>query len=231
MRIATNNTAKSRLRGSVGFIHMSAATSARRVPGINRFNLNAMSARNVRHLQEERGERPSVVNQSLLLRNFDSRPDALKVFDNYRPRASFQGLVNDLVGHIPEQPLNRSLLFARQPFQEPSLVAALVPCGLKIAALFKSALSNVFDNSALESFARVDRGNANDAGINADHLRLRRIGNVFCGDQMQIPGSAFARDAGRRFNLPRPVEILPVVIGEDQATLALPSRVVSVAYC
>jgi len=216
MRIATNNTAKCRLRGSVGFIHMSTATCARRIAGVNRFDLNAVPARNVRGFQEERREGPAVVNQALLLSDPDSRPNALKVFDGNRPGINFQGFVNDLVRHVPEQPINRPLLFARQPFQESSLISALVPCGLKIAALFESALSNVFDNSAVESLAGVDCGDANDPRIDADHAVTLRVGDVLCDDQMQIPDSAFAGDGGSRLDSPCPVEILPVVVGEDQ---------------
>src|SRR5262245_27128509 len=52
MRIAANDTAKRRLRGPVGFVHMSAATGAGRVAGVNRFDLNAMFAGDVRDLQE-----------------------------------------------------------------------------------------------------------------------------------------------------------------------------------
>src|SRR5262249_9591077 len=93
------------------------------------------------------------MNQSLLFRNFDSRPNTLKVFDNYRSRVGFQGFSGNLIGDIPEQPINATPLFSRQPFQEPSLVSALVPCGLKIAALFESALSTVLDFSSLETLA------------------------------------------------------------------------------
>ena len=106
-----------------------------RVTSVNWFKLDAVLARNVRHLQEERRERPSVVNQSLLFGHPDSGSNALEVFDGYRPGAGLQGLINDPVCHIPEQPINRPLLFARHPFQKPSLASALVPCGLKIAAL------------------------------------------------------------------------------------------------
>src|SRR5262245_23647994 len=97
------------------------------------------------------------MNQSLLFRNSDSRPNTLKVFDNYRSRVCFQGFGGNLIGDIPEQPINATPLFSRQPFQEPSLVSALVPCGLKIAALFESAHSNVFYISALENLAGTGR--------------------------------------------------------------------------
>src|SRR5262249_25256094 len=108
------------------------------------------------------------MNQSLLFRNFDSRPNTLKVFDNYRARVGFQGFSGNLIGDIPEQPINATPLFSRQPFQEPSLVSALVPCGLKIAALFESALSNVFDISALENLAGTGRGDSDNTRIHAD---------------------------------------------------------------
>src|SRR5262249_31544195 len=76
--------------------------------------------------------------------------------------------------------------------------------------------SNVLDNSAVESFTGIDRGNANDARINADHTFALRIGNVLCDDQMQIPDSTFAGDCGSRLDLLRPVEILSVIVGENQ---------------
>jgi len=180
------------------------------------FKFDAMLARNVRDLQEERRERPSMVNQSLLFGHPDPVPNPLEVFDCYRPGAGLQGFINDPVGHIPEQPINRSLLFARQPFQEPSLASTLVPCGLKIAALFESALSNVFDDSALENLARAGRGYTNDPGIDADPRITLRVWNILCNNQMQIPDSTFARDCGRWLDFPRPVEILPVVIRENQ---------------
>src|SRR6266511_2458278 len=216
MRIATDDAAKRRLRGSVGLVHVPAAALARRVPGVNRFNLNAVFARNVRDLQEEGRERPPVVNQSLLLRDSDSGPDTFEVFDGNRPGLRFQGFTDNPVRHIPEQPINRSLLFARQPFQEPSLAAALVPCGLKISALFESALSNVLDNSAVESFAGVDSGDADDARIKTDHRVTLRVGNLLRDDQMQIPYLALEGNGGGRLDLPRPVEILPVVVGANQ---------------
>jgi hypothetical protein len=43
----------------------------------------------------------------------------------------------------------------------------------------------VLDNSAVESFTGIDRGNPNDARINADHTFALRIGNVLCDDQMK----------------------------------------------
>jgi hypothetical protein len=135
---------------------MPAATSAGRVAGVNRFDLDAVFAGDMPDLQKERGERPPVMNQALLFGDPDPVPNALEVFDGYRPRAGLQGLVHDPVGHIPEQPFDRSLLFARQPFQKPSLIAALVPCGLKITALSESPLSNVLDNSAVEDLAGVN---------------------------------------------------------------------------
>jgi hypothetical protein len=110
-------------------------------------------------------------------------------------------------------------LFARQPLQEPSLISALAPCGLKIAALFESALSNVLDNSALENLACAGRGDTDDTRIYADARVTIRVGNIFCNDQMQIPDSTFMGDCSCRLVPPRPAEILPVVVGEDQVKL------------
>jgi len=215
--MATPNTKKNSLTLPIGALAVPALVAGSgRVTSINSFKLDALLARNVRDLQEERRERPSVVNQSLLFGHPDSGSNALEVFDDYRPRASLQGFINDPVCHIPEQPINRSLLFARQPFQEPSLASALVPCGLKIAALFESALSNVLDNSALENLARAGRGYTNDPGIDANARITLRVWNILCNNQMQIPDSTFARDCGRWLDFPRPVEILPVIVGEDQ---------------
>jgi len=184
MRIAANNTAKRRLRGSVGLIHMPTATRARCITSINRFNLDATLAGHVPDLCEHRCERPSVHDQSLLFGAFDPCADAFEVFNGNRPGGHFQGFTNNPVGHIPEQPINRSLLFARQPFQEPSLVAALVPCGLKIAALFESALSNMFDRPAVESFAGVDSSNADDTRIDTDYAITLRVRNALGDDQV-----------------------------------------------
>ncbi len=201
MRITTDNTAKRGLRGAVGLVHVATPTSTRRVARVNRFNLNAVLAGDVLHFGEQRREGPSVHDQSLLFGAFDPCADAFQVFNRNRPGINFQGFVSDLVRHIPEQPINAALLFARQPFQKPSLIAALVPCGLKIAALFESALSNVLDNSAVESFTSINRGNANDARINADHTFALRIGNVPCDDTSNSASDIWprlARSAGIR---------------------------------
>jgi len=215
--MATPNTKKNSLTLPIGVLAVPALVAGSgRVTSINSFKLDTLLARNVCDFQEERREWPSVVNQSLLFGHPDSGSNALEIFDDYRSGAGLQGFINDPVGHIPEQPINRSLLFARQPFQEPSLVSALVPCGLKIAALFESALSNVFDNSALENFAGTGRGYTNYSGIHTNARTTLSVWNILCDDQMQIPDSTFARDCGRWLDFPRPVEILLVVIGEDQ---------------
>src|SRR5262252_2583883 len=124
------------------------------------------------------------MNQSLLFRNFDSRPNTLKVFNNYCSRVCFHGFSGNRIGDIPEQPTNATPLFSRQPFQEPSLVSALVPCGLKIAALFESALSNVFDISALENLAGTGRGDSDNTRIHADRHFALRIRNILSDDQV-----------------------------------------------
>src|SRR6266508_4209892 len=215
--MTTANTFENTLTLPVGAVAMPAfVASLGRVTSVCRFNLDAVFTGDMPDYGKERRERPCVVDRSLLFGNLDLVSNALKVFDHYRPRAGFQGFVHDLVGHVPEQPIDRSLLFARQPFQEPSLVSALVPCGLKIAALFESALSNVLDNSALENLPGADRGDPDDTRIDADPRLTLRVGNIFSGDQMQIPCATFAKDRGSRFDLPRPVEILPVVVGENQ---------------
>jgi hypothetical protein len=215
--MATPNTNKNSLTLPIGALAVLALVAGpRRVTSVYSFKLDTLLARNVRHLQEERRERPSVVNQSSLFGDPDSGSNALEIFDDYRPGAGLQGFINDPICHIPEQPINRPLLFARQPFQEPSLASALVPCGLKIAALFESALSNVLDYSALENLAGTGRGYTNDPGIHTNARITLSVWNILCEDQMQIPDSPLARDCGRRLDFPRPVEILPVVIGEDQ---------------
>ena len=114
-----------------------------------------------------------------------------------------------------------------------------MPCGLKIAALFESALSNVLDNSALENLARAGRGDTNDPRIDANARTTLRVWNILCSNQMQIPDSTFARDCGRWLDFPRPVEILPVIVGEDQVNSGsalkraqrgvLPDRVLTVS--
>jgi hypothetical protein len=101
---------------------MPAATSAGRVAGLNRFDLDPVFAPDMPDLQKERGKRPPVMNQALLFGDPDPVPNALVIFDGYCPRLGLQRLVHDPVGHIPEQPFDRSLLFARQPFQKPSLI-------------------------------------------------------------------------------------------------------------
>jgi hypothetical protein len=139
----------------------------------------------------------------------DLGSNAFEVFNGNRSGISFQGFIHDPVSHIPEQPFDRSLVFARQPFQKPPLVAALVPCGLKITALRESSLSNVFDDSAFKNLAGIGCGDADDTRIDADYAFACRIRDFFGGDQVQIPQSAFARNGGGRFDLPRPIEILP----------------------
>src|SRR5262249_23576136 len=130
MRISAYNTSKCRLRSSVGFVYVAASARSGCVAGIYRFDFDAMFAPDVFDLGEQRRKRPSVHNQSLLPARFDSRANAFQVFNRNRPRAGSQGFFDDLIPHIPEQPIHRPLLFARQPFQESSLASALVPCGL-----------------------------------------------------------------------------------------------------
>jgi hypothetical protein len=172
MRIATNNTAKGRLRGSIGLINMAAPARPRRIARVHRFNLNAVFAPDVTDFGEQRRERPAVVNQPLFLRHPDPRSDAL--------------------------------------------IAAFVPCGLKIAALFESSLSNVFDAAAFENLSSVDRGDSDDAGVDADYLLAFRIGNLSRRDHVQVPYPAFAGYVGRRLDLPGSIEVLPVIVGENQ---------------
>jgi hypothetical protein len=132
----TTNTYKNSLALAIGAVAMPALmASLGRVACVNRLDLDTLFTRNVREFQEERRERPSVVDQSLLFSDLDPRSNAFEVFDCYRPGANFQSFVHDPVRDIPEQPLNRSLLFARQPLQEPSLISALAPCGLKIPSV------------------------------------------------------------------------------------------------
>jgi hypothetical protein len=215
--MTTANTFENTLTLPVGAVAMPAfVASLGRVTSVCRFNLDAVFTGDMPDFGKERRERPSVVDQSLLFGNLDLVSNALKVFDDYCARVGFQGFIHDLVGHIPEQPFNRSLLFARQPFQEPSLVSALVPCGLKIAALFESALSNVLDNSALENLAGAGCGDTDDTGIDANCSVALRVGNILCNDQMQIPDLTFAGDGASRLNFPRSVEVLPVVARKDQ---------------
>jgi hypothetical protein len=215
--MATSNTKKNTLTLPIRALAVPALVAGLRcVTSVNSFKLDTALARNVRDLQEERRKRPSVMDQSLLFGNPDPGPDALEVFDDYRPGSRLQGFANDPARHVPEQPFNRSLLFARQPFQEPSLVSALVPCGLKSAALCESSLSNVFDNSAFENLACAGRGYTNDPGIDANARIALIVWNVLCDDQMQIPDSTFETDRGRWLDFPAPIEISPVVIGENQ---------------
>jgi len=82
--MATTNTNKNSLALAIGGVAVSAFVARLRcVAGVNRFNLDAVFAPDVTDLRKERRERPSVVNQSLLLRNPDSRSDAFQIFDNY----------------------------------------------------------------------------------------------------------------------------------------------------
>src|SRR4030095_9707282 len=131
--MATPNTKKTSLTLPIGALAVPALVAGpRRVTSVYSFKLDTLLARNVRDLQEERRERPSVVNQSSLFGHPDSGSNALEIFDDYCPGAGLQGFINDPVCHIQEHQTTRPLLFARQPFQEPSLASALVPCGLKI---------------------------------------------------------------------------------------------------
>ena len=215
--MAATHTDKTSLTLAISSVAMPAFVARLgRIASVNRFNPDAVLARNVFDFGEERRKRPSVVDQSLLPGDFDSRSNAFQIFNHYRPGIGFQGFVNDLVRHIPEQPIHRSLLFARQPFQEPSLVSALVPCGLKITALLESAFSNVFDSSALENLASAEGGNADDAGIDANRPFALRVGNILYEDQVQVPRPASMGKSSRWFNLPRPIQVLPVVAGENQ---------------
>jgi hypothetical protein len=213
----TTNTNKNGLALAIGFVAVPALmASPGRVASLYRLHSDAVFARNVRNFQEQRRERPAVLNQSLFFSDFDSASNAFEVFDGYRPRADFQGFVHDSIRHIPEQPFDRSFLFARQPLQEPSLVTALVPCGLKISALFESSLSNVFDNSTFENLACTGRGDTDNPRIDADTRIALRLGNIPGDDQMQIPDSTFAGDCGCWLDFPGSVEILPMVVRENQ---------------
>ena len=215
--MATTNTNKNTLALAIGFVAVPAlVASPGCVASVNRLHPDAALTCKVRNLQKERRKRPSVMDQSLLFSDSNPRSNASEVFNGDCSRAGFQGFVNDPVGHIPEQPFNRSLLFARQPFQKPSLISALVPCGLKISALFESSLSNVFDNSTFENLACTGRGDTNNPRIDADMRIALRLGNILGDDQMQIPDSTSAGDCGRWLDFPCSVEILPMVVRQDQ---------------
>src|SRR5215510_8099449 len=67
MRVVANNTAKRRLRDSVGLVHVPTATRARCITSINRFNLDAVLAGHVPDLGEQRCERhPCMINRCFL---------------------------------------------------------------------------------------------------------------------------------------------------------------------
>ena len=56
------------------------------------------------------------MNQPMLFRNFDSRPNTLKVFDDYRSCVGFQGFSGNLIGDIPQQPINATPAVSRAVF-------------------------------------------------------------------------------------------------------------------
>jgi hypothetical protein len=107
----TTNTNKLCLALAIGPLAVSAlVASPGCVASVYRFNSNAIFTRNVRDLQEERTERPSVMYQTLLFSNPDPRSNPFKIFDHYCSGGRADSLLDDSIGHIPEQPFNRSLL-------------------------------------------------------------------------------------------------------------------------
>src|SRR5215510_7930241 len=94
--MATPNTKKNSLTLPIGALAVPALVAGPgRVTSVYSFKLDTLLARNVRDLQKERRERPSVVNQSSLFGHPDSGSNALEVFDDYRPGAGLQAFIND----------------------------------------------------------------------------------------------------------------------------------------
>ena len=97
-----------------------------------------------------------------------------------------------------------------------ALRPCLVPCGLKRAALPESLLSNVLDLPAAENLARRSGRHAHDARIYAENFRPVGFRNVARANQVQVPDLALARDVGGRFDVPTPVQVAAVIVGENQ---------------
>lgn len=214
----TNTTTKLSLALAVTLraVTASAARPAG-VAGVNGFNADAVLARHVRELQEERRERPAMLNQALLFSDSDSGANTFQVFHRNHARVNPDGFADNAVSHVPEQPLYRALLSARQPFEESPLIATLLPCGLKRTTLPESLLANVPDLAATENFASRCGRHAHDARINAENFRPVRIRHVFGADQVQIPDLAFARNGRGRQDFPTAVKVARVIVRQNQA--------------
>jgi hypothetical protein len=101
--MAATYTNKDSLALAIGGVAVSAFVARLGcVASVNRFDLDAVLAPDMFDLGKQRREWPSVMNQSLLFRNSDSRPNTLKVFDDYRSCVGFQGFSGNLIGDIPE---------------------------------------------------------------------------------------------------------------------------------
>jgi hypothetical protein len=105
----TTNTNKNSLTHAIGTVAMPALmANLGRIASVNRLDLDTMFTRNVREFQEERRERPSVVDQSLLF--------------------------SDITIHLPTKSLSNwlSMYFSLFPFQFRTIGSARVAIRLRL---------------------------------------------------------------------------------------------------
>jgi hypothetical protein len=227
MRVATRQTAKLRLTLAIALLAVTAArASATGVSGIAGLNPHADLTGDMRELGEQGRERPAVMDQALLLSHPNPLTNAFQVFNHDHARVCFDGLSHNAIGDVPQLPIDSAFLTPRQPFQQsPLRASALVPFrfGFERTPLFESAESQLADASAFENFARADRRNLPDAGVNANRARAGRGGNLIVSDKAKVPVALLFDERGGRGNLPTAVKVLLMVSAKDQPDFDAPA--------
>ena len=195
--------------------NVAAAALLRGVPGVYLDDPDASPGGDVTHLRLQRGERPALLDQALLLRGSDTAADVPEIFLRNHAAAGAKRLSYDAVGHVPQLPLDGAMLPPGQPLQEPALTAALVPC-LEGSSLPEVLAAELLDRSALEDLPRVRGGDAVDPRVDPEHAGSGRVGHLLLGYEVQVPATALARESSRPGKSPRSVEVPPVEIGDHQ---------------
>lgn len=222
-----SNTAKLRLAFAVCLIAMAAlVASPARVARFDFFNANTLLTGDVANLREQQSERPTVMDDALLLSYANPVSDAFQIFYCDSRSVDFDSLSHDAVCDVPQFPIHSAGLFARQPFQQsPLRASAFVPFrfGLERTPLLESASPQLANASTFENFACADCRNLLDARVNPDCVAAGRIGDFFVSDKAEIPVSFLLNERGGAGNLPTAIKVLLMVIAKYQTGFDTPA--------
>jgi len=217
--ISTRHTAKVRLALAIALACVTATRAGLAcVSGINLYNPNAALACNVPDFCYQRGEWPAELNQPLPFGYADSAKDVFQVFHSNHAGIYKDSFPYNLICNIPQEPLNRSMLSAGQPFQHAALSACFVPC-LQRTAFLEVAPADLFDSSAFENFSGVCSGDSIDAATGTERFRSGCLWNVLLCHQTEIPFTSTLNQGCGTRNSPTAVKVLPMVVTENQPNL------------